>query len=114
MPNASAIRICFVCMGNICRSPLAANVFRHKACQRGVDHDFVIDSAGTGGWHAGEAPDARVRSLAQSRGVPMAGTARQIRRDDFASFDLLVCMDNQNREHLLGMGAPSSKVKLLL
>jgi protein-tyrosine phosphatase len=107
-------RICFICMGNICRSPLAENVLRHKARHRGVDDRFLIDSAGTGGWHAGEPPDPRVRRVASSHGVPMTGTARQVCRDDFARFDHLVCMDDENREHLLAMGAPPQKVRLLL
>lgn len=107
-------KICFVCMGNICRSPLAANVFRHKAKQRGCEALFIVESAGTGGWHAGEAPDPRVRRVAAAHGVPMTGTARQIRVDDFAAFDWLFCMDDENREQLLAMGAPPEKVRLLL
>src|SRR5690348_11926927 len=109
-----ARRICFVCMGNICRSPLAENVFRHKAKQRGVESQFVIDSAGTGGWHAGEAPDARVRRIATSNGIAMTGAARQITRGDFDRFDLLICMDEENRDFILNMGAPPEKVRLLL
>ena len=106
--------ILFVCMGNICRSPLAANVFRYKIKQRGVENRFTVDSAGTGGWHAGELPDPRVRRVAAAKGVPMTGTARQSRREDFQRFDLLLCMDDENREHLLAMGAPPEKVRLLL
>src|SRR5688572_30514925 len=108
------LRVCFVCMGNICRSPLAENVFRHKARQRGVEQRFDIDSAGTGGWHAGEPPDPRVRQVASARGIRMSGAARQVKREDFSAFDLLICMDDENREALLHMGAPSAKVKLLL
>src|SRR5262245_44615760 len=114
MPGTQPQQICFVCMGNICRSPLAAAVFAHKAKQRGVEQLFVIDSAGTGGWHAGEPPDPRARGVAKAHGVPMNGTARQIRPDDFTRFDLLLCMDEENREHLLSMGAPSDKIRLLL
>lgn len=114
MIQADPHKICFVCMGNICRSPLAENVFRHKARQRGVERRFVIDSAGTGGWHAGESPDPRVRRVAETHGITMTGTARQISRDDFNRFDLLLCMDEANREHLLGMGAPQHKLHLLL
>lgn len=108
------LRVCFVCMGNICRSPLAENVFRHKARERGIDHHFQIDSAGTGGWHAGEPPDARMRQVASARGIRMSGCARQVTREDFRSFDLLICMDEENRDVLLNMGAPLDKVKLLL
>src|SRR5688572_30769053 len=114
MAAGNPIRLCFVCMGNICRSPLAANVFRHKAKQRGVEDHFEVESAGTGGWHSGEAPDARARRTAAAHGVPMTGTARQIKRGDFDRFDLLLCMDDENRDHLLAMGAPPAKVRLLL
>ena len=108
------VRICFVCMGNICRSPIAENVFRHKAAQRGVEHLFVIDSAGTGGWHAGEPPDPRAHHIVTSNGIKMTGAARQIRREDFQQFDLLICMDRENAEYLLAKGAPPDKVRLLL
>jgi protein-tyrosine phosphatase len=101
-------------MGNICRSPLAAAVMRHKAKQRGVEGQFMIDSAGTGGWHAGEPPDPRARAVAKKHGITMNSTARQIKRDDFSRFDLLLCMDQENREHVLGLGAPPEKVRLLL
>jgi protein-tyrosine phosphatase len=101
-------------MGNICRSPLAANIFRHKIKQRRVEEYFVIDSAGTGGWHAGEPPDPRVRSVASARGIAMSGTARQVTRDDFQRFDWLVCMDEENRANLLHLGAPPAKLRLLL
>lgn len=114
MPDPRTIRICFVCMGNICRSPIAENVFRHKAKQRGVEHLFEIDSAGTGGWHAGEPPDPRARRVAAANGIKMTGTARQIRREDFDRFDLLLCMDDENAQHLLAQGAPREKVRLLL
>ena len=101
-------------MGNICRSPIAENVFRHKAEQRGVANRFEIDSAGTGGWHAGEPPDPRAHHIVTSNGIKVTGTARQIRREDFQQFDLLLCMDNENRQYLLAQGAPRDKVRLLL
>jgi len=114
MADGQPRKLCFVCMGNICRSPLAAAVFRHKAAQRGVGNQFIIDSAGTGGWHAGEPPDPRVRRVAAAHGVPMSGVARQVRNNDFNDFDLLLCMDESNRDHLLEMGGPPNKVRLLL
>lgn len=114
MPNGTPHRILLICMGNICRSPLAENVLRHKVRQRGVEHLFTIDSAGTGGWHTGEPPDARIRGVASTYGIPMTGVARQVTLDDFQAFDLLICMDHDNREHLLSMGAPAERVRLLL
>jgi protein-tyrosine phosphatase len=106
--------ILFVCMGNLCRSPLAEGVFRHKAAERGVSNRFHIESAGTGGWHAGEPPDHRVREVATRNGVTLDGTARQITRHDFKRFDHILCMDEDNREDLLAMGVPREKLRLLL
>lgn len=106
--------VLFVCMGNICRSPLAEGIFRHKSAQRGVSGLFLIDSAGTGDWHVGEAPDERVQRVAGRHGVKLDSAARQVRRRDFKRFDHILCMDEDNREELLDMGAPAGKVRLLL
>ncbi|UCD74969.1 MAG: low molecular weight phosphotyrosine protein phosphatase [Phycisphaerales bacterium] len=106
--------ILFICMGNICRSPLAENVFRHKARSRGVLRFFDIDSAGIGHWHIGEEPDPRARDVAQDHGVAVTGTGRQVKRRDFARFDYLICMDEDNRQDILDRGAPEEKVHLLL
>jgi protein-tyrosine phosphatase len=114
MPESAKHRILMICMGNICRSPLAECVLRHKVKQRGVEHLFHIESAGTGGWHAGEPPDPRVRRLASRHGIEMTCTARQVATEDFTRFDLLLCMDLDNREHILRMGAPREKTQLLL
>jgi len=108
------IGVLFVCMGNLCRSPLAEGVFRHQAVQRGAADLFLIDSAGTGDWHVGEEADERVRRVAARRGVNLDGTARQVKRRDFRRFDYILCMDEDNREDLLEMGAPAGKVRLLL
>jgi protein-tyrosine phosphatase len=106
--------ILFVCTGNICRSPLAEGIFRQHAAQRGVADLFFVDSAGTGDWHVGEAPDERVQRLAARQGVKLHRTARQVAPDDFARFHHIFCMDEDNREELLEMGAPADKVRLLL
>ncbi len=90
MPN-----ILFVCLGNICRSPAAEAYFRHHVRERGLGHSFRIDSAGTGGWHAGEPADARMRSASQARGIQINSQARQIAPSD-ASADLIVVMDQDN------------------
>jgi protein-tyrosine phosphatase len=113
-PETDPIRILFVCMGNICRSPLAEGVFRHQARDRGVGDRFVIDSAGTGDWHVGERPDGRMREVADRRGVAVDGLARQVVPDDFERFDHLVCMDESNRRQLVRFGAPNEKLRLLL
>ncbi len=101
-------------MGNICRSPLAEAVFLHKAAERGAVDRFEVDSAGTGGWHVGEAPDDRIGKVAQEHGVSIESSARQVKRKDLKHFDLIICMDDDNREDVLKMGASEQKVHLLL
>ena len=100
------ISILFVCMGNICRSPLAEGIFRHLVAEAGLTGHFTIDSAGTGGWHEGEPPDRRSIATAQGHGIDIAGQrARRIRPTDFGSFDLILAMDRANLA-ALGKVAP--------
>jgi len=88
------VRILFVCTGNICRSPAADAVFRALLDQAGLGARVAVDSAGTGDWHVGDPPDSRMCAAARRRGVDMDGLrARQLRRDDFTSFDLILAMD---------------------
>ena len=93
-------RVLFVCLGNICRSPLAEAVFRHKVRERGVEHLFEIDSAGTSGYHDGAAPDRRSAETALRRGVELAGRSRKLRADDLRGFDYVVAMDAENLREL--------------
>ncbi len=87
--------VLFVCMGNICRSPLAEAAFRAEAERRGLD--VMVDSAGTGGWHAGEPPDRRARAAAARNGVDISDLrARQVTRDDFHRFDHILALDEDN------------------
>ena len=95
-------RILFVCMGNICRSPTAEGVMRHLVREAGLEEEILIDSAGTGDWHAGDPPDRRATDAARHRGVVLEGAARQITVEDFEAFDLLLAMD---RENLAGIRA---------
>ncbi|MDA0184134.1 low molecular weight phosphotyrosine protein phosphatase [Solirubrobacter phytolaccae] len=90
--------ILFVCMGNICRSPTAEGVMRHLVGEAGLEDEIVIDSAGTGDWHAGDPPDRRATQAARARGVVLEGAARQITVDDFEDFDYLLAMDRDNLE----------------
>jgi protein-tyrosine phosphatase len=90
------ISVLFVCLGNICRSPMAEGVFRHVLDQEGLTDRFRVDSAGTGAWHVGESPDIRSVRTATSRGVTVGGHARQVRPEDFRSFDYIVAMDQSN------------------
>ena len=96
----SKTSVLFVCLGNICRSPLAEGIFRHQAQIRGLADRFEVDSAGTGAWHSGEPPDSRSVAVAASHGVRLTGTARQVGMDDFGRFDLIVAMDGSNQRSL--------------
>ncbi len=90
------MRILFVCMGNICRSPTAEGVMRALLRDEGLHGRIELDSAGTGSWHAGDPPDARAAAAARSRGIELDGAARQVTAADFDSFDLLLAMDRDN------------------
>lgn len=110
-----AANVLMICSGNICRSPLAECILRHKAARRGVKGDRLhIDSAGVGNWHVGDPPDPRACAVGTRHGVRMTGAARQIKPHDLRRFDMLVCMDQTHRDHLHSLGADPSKVRLLL
>lgn len=100
MPPINTTRILFVCLGNICRSPLAEGVFLHRAAERGMSGAVRVDSAGTGAWHVGNLPDPRSRDVATRNGVSLPGRARQVRESDFHDFDLIVAMDTDNLQTL--------------
>ncbi|MBA2934070.1 low molecular weight phosphotyrosine protein phosphatase [Sphingomonas sp. CGMCC 1.13654] len=104
-------RILFVCMGNICRSPLAEAAFRHAAEEAG----FVVsvDSAGTGGWHAGDPPDRRAQDEALRHGIDISGyRARQVARKDFRDFDLVLALDADNLADLKRMAPADGTAEL--
>ena len=91
------LRILFVCMGNICRSPTAEGILRAKLDAAGLAEAVELDSAGTGDWHVGKAPDARAIQAAAGRGYDIADLrARQVAEDDFQRFDLILAMDQDN------------------
>lgn len=91
------MKILFVCMGNICRSPMAEGVFRHHVMQAGLDGRISIDSAGTHDYHVGEPPDLRAQRAALRRGYDLSVLrARQVSPGDFSSFDYVLAMDEQN------------------
>ncbi len=110
-------RILFLCLGNICRSPMAEGVFRHLVESKGIAESFYVDSAGMGAWHTGDPPDERGQQTLRKRGIDISGQrARQVQAADFEDFDLLVGMDRSNRETLLGLAPEhhAHKVRLLL
>ena len=106
-------RILFVCLGNICRSPAAEGVLRAKARARGID--VYIESAGTGGWHAGDPPDARMMRAAASRGYDLSHQrARKVSDADFFEFDYLLAMDLANHTDLLELAPPNRECDIRL
>jgi protein-tyrosine phosphatase len=90
------MRLLFVCMGNICRSPTAEAVMRGLVVREGLQDQIEIDSAGTGGWHVGHPPDRRSTAAAKARGIVMEGAARQVTAADFDTYDLLLAADEDN------------------
>jgi protein-tyrosine phosphatase len=94
------IRVLFVCLGNICRSPLAEAVFRHLVEERGWTDRFEIDSAGTSGWHRGAPPDARSAEVARRRGIELTGGSRKVVAADLRRFHYVIAMDAENHAAL--------------
>jgi protein-tyrosine phosphatase len=94
------VRLLFVCLGNICRSPTAEGVMRALVSREGLAEHIELDSAGTGAWHVGSPPDRRASQTARTRGIALEGTARQVRVQDFHDFDVLVAMDRENLREL--------------
>jgi protein-tyrosine phosphatase len=110
---AAMTRILFVCLGNICRSPMAEGVFRRVIEAEGVADRFEIDSAGLGDWHVGQAPDNRARAAASARGVDISGQrARQVVPADFGDFDLLLVMDRANYIELKRRAPGDARAKI--
>lgn len=97
------MKLLFVCLGNICRSPAAEGVFLHLLNERGLSDQFVVDSAGTGGWHVGNPPDRRMQAAANRRGISLPSRARQIDLDDLRDFDLVLTMDDANLMAVQGL-----------
>jgi protein-tyrosine phosphatase len=110
------MRILFVCLGNICRSPTAEGVMRHVVREEGLEDAIEIDSAGTGGWHVGAPPDERATAAARRRQIALEGAARKFSPGDFDAFDLILAMDEENRRDLLALAPDDdarAKVRLL-
>jgi protein-tyrosine phosphatase len=109
------MKICFVCLGNIVRSPLAEGLFRHLAEERGVGDQYQVDSAGTSSFHVGEEPDPRMRKVARRKGLEYTGRSRQFQPEDFERFDLIIAMDADNRRQLHAMAStPEQREKVRL
>ncbi len=109
-------KIVFVCLGNICRSPLAEAIFKHKIKEKNLDQYFEVDSCGTSNYQIGDQPDARTRANATNNGIQMNHIARQLQQRDLEYFDLIVAMDKRNHQHILSMdknGVHQSKIMLM-
>ena len=101
MRNKPTLSVLFVCMGNICRSPTAEGVFRHKVMAAGLEDRIHIDSAGTIAYHVGHPPDPRAQKAALKRGIDLSSQqARKVTADDFEAFDFVIAMDSDNHYEL--------------
>jgi protein-tyrosine phosphatase len=116
MRSPSPYRVCFVCTGNICRSPMAESVFRAYAGEAGLDGLVEVDSAGTGPWHAGDGADRRAISVLTAHGYEQNHIARQFQAEWFSALDLVIALDNGHLRELRAL-APTpedaAKVRLL-
>src|SRR5215217_6735713 len=108
------VRLLFVCMGNICRSPTAEGVMRGLLREQGLEEAVEVDSAGTGGWHVGDPPDARATAAARARGITLEGAARTVTAADFGDYDLILAADRRNLSDLRALLPPEARAKLHL
>ncbi|MBV9866558.1 MAG: low molecular weight phosphotyrosine protein phosphatase [Abitibacteriaceae bacterium] len=108
------IRVLFVCLGNICRSPMAEAVFMHLVREAGLENKIEADSAGTGSWHIDSVPHPGTLGILEAKGIPYEGLGRQIKRDDLDKFDYIVTMDDENLRNVRRLGKGRAKVAPLL
>lgn len=106
-------RILFVCLGNICRSPMAEGLFLHILKQKGLEHNYDVDSAGTAGFHIGSRPDERMLATAKRKGVELPSKARKFTSEDFKNFDYIIGMDESNIRNIEAL-KPSNKSRAKL
>lgn len=105
------VKVLFVCLGNICRSPMAEGLFLKQVQEAGLANEIKIDSCGTGAWHAGEMPDPRMRETASRHGVNLVSRARKVEITDFRDFDYIIPMDNSNLINLQRMATHVPDIK---
>lgn len=106
--------VLFICLGNICRSPIAEAVFRHVLEEKAILHEWEVDSAALGSWHVGGRPDRRASKILRNHGVDYSHIVRQITKDDFKNFDFIFGMDESNMRDLNDKKPSGSKSKLIL
>ncbi|CAH1110168.1 unnamed protein product [Psylliodes chrysocephalus] len=107
-------KVLFVCLGNICRSPIAEAVFQHLVKEKGISDHWVVDSAAIGSWHVGKQPDTRARQILKNHNISYNGKARQIQTEDFNEFDYIFGMDDENISDLTSEAPKKYKAKILL
>ncbi|EJO67796.1 MULTISPECIES: low molecular weight protein-tyrosine-phosphatase [Leptospira] len=105
------IRVLFVCLGNICRSPAAEGAFLDLIQKRNLESSFLVDSCGTSRYHIGELPDPRTRQVARKKGIELTHRARQFRREDFKEFDYILTMDKSNQKDVLSLASSDEERK---
>lgn len=109
-------KLCFVCLGNICRSPTAEGIFQHLVNERGLESYFYIDSAGTSAYHIGEPANSKSQWVANHQGVQLHSKARRFEKADLEEFDLILAMDHENHRNIQQLNSDpenSAKIKLL-
>lgn len=112
----TTVKLLFVCLGNICRSPSAEGIMNHLVRQAGLEGKIICDSAGTSGYHINEPPDPRMTAAARRQGIPLTGHSRKVELPDFEQFDLILAMDRDNYRTLLERertGFHHAKVRLI-
>jgi protein-tyrosine phosphatase len=114
-PDGGPLRLLLVCMGNICRSPMAQGVFEHKLRERGLSHRVDVDSAGTHRYHVGKAPEADAIEVMHTRGISIDGQrARELESEDFSRFDVILAMDQANLDHLRYVAPANTRARMHL
>lgn len=109
------MKLLFICLGNICRSPAAEGIMRQMVEERALSNDIIVDSAGIGSWHVGEMPDPRMRKHAARRGYDLSPLrARQFRSDDFQKFDYIIVMDEENYHDVMARGGVYADARKVL
>ncbi len=111
------IKVIFICLGNICRSPMAEAVFQNLVSEAGLAGEIEVDSAGVADWHSGEMADRRALAVLRQHAIPYAGRSRQVLPEDLRGFDYVIAMDSQNVADLRRLdyrGALSGKLHRLL
>ncbi|OEK05423.1 low molecular weight protein-tyrosine-phosphatase [Roseivirga misakiensis] len=107
------VKVLFVCLGNICRSPLAEGIFRQRIKERGMGDRFEVDSCGTAAYHIGKSPDERSVANAIKNGVNYEHAARQLKESDFLNFDYIIPMDSSNHSNTLRLEPKNARAKVI-